>query len=85
MEETLLDYLIRQKEEREQRVKEYREAETTYIAAKNHLESLGDITLVTVEISKLDRYIAEVAEREGAVETDTDSEGADENVVTYQS
>lgn len=65
--ETLLDYLIRNKDEREAKLAEYEMALPEYERAKRNLESFGDVTLLKVEIEKLTAYVQEVSEQQGAV------------------
>jgi len=60
MEETLYDYLVRQKFEREIKIDEYNSAKEEYEKAKERLDSFGDMSAVEVEIEKLEGYIEQV-------------------------
>lgn len=66
--ESLLDYLIRNKEEREAKVEEYNAALAEYERARRNLDSFGDVTLLQAEIEKLTVYVKQVAEQLGAFE-----------------
>lgn len=68
MEETLYDYLVRQKFERELKVDEYNRAKDEYEKAKARLDSFGDMSAVEVEIAKLEGYIEQVKPKPVVVE-----------------
>ena len=67
MEETLLEYLKRNKAEREAKLEAYGIARTRYEEAKRALESFGDITETVTEVEKLDGYINQLSAEQGAV------------------
>lgn len=66
--ETLLDYLIRNKAEREEKLAEYDAAVLAFERAKERVESFGNVTLLKEEIAKLTAYVQEVSDQQGAVE-----------------
>ena len=70
--EELLNYLIQQKEEREQRKAEYNQALRELEIIQRRLADFGDITLVDMEIKQLGKFIDEVSDKIGAVEYDGD-------------
>lgn len=59
-EETLYEYLVRQKFERELTIDEYKIAKAAYEDAKAKFESYGDMSVVEKEIEQLEGYIEQV-------------------------
>lgn len=69
MEETLFEYLTRQKVEREINLENYNKAKADYEEAKARFESFGDISIVEKEIAQLERFIDQVSQQENKIET----------------
>ena len=53
----VLDYLKRQKAEREERIAEYEDALAAFEAAKARLEKVGDAEAYKAEVAEIDGYI----------------------------
>ena len=60
MGETLLEYLLRQRDERAAILTDYYVAKEAYEAAKEKLDSFGDVSPIEGDIAKLDGFIREV-------------------------
>ena len=70
--ESLLEYLIRQKDERAAILNEYSAARAAFETAKARLDSFGDITPVRNDIEKLAKYIEEVSGQEYEADQSSD-------------
>lgn len=68
--EELLNYLIRQREERKEKVAEYEDAVKELEAAKAKVDAFGNIGGVLTDIETLDRHIATVSEKIGELATE---------------
>lgn len=78
--EELLNYLIAQREERASKVSKYEEAVKELEAAKAKVDAFGDIGCTITEIETLERHIATVSEKIGAVEVEEEA-GIEDEVV----